>query len=241
MLMDHFRGMSAIVTGASRGIGRAIATRLCALGARVLFVARSADETAVAVCEADTNASALACDITNEHAPREILSTALKRFGRLDILVHAAGAITQETLAAANLATLDEMYRVNVRAPAALTQAALPSLCKSGGQVLFVNSSIIRAGNVAGRGGYAATKHALKAIADALRDEINLAGVRVLSIMPGTTATPAQERLHALAGKRYAPERLLQSADIAQAACDALAMPRTAEMTDVFVRPMLKP
>lgn len=241
MVMDHFRGMGAIVTGASRGIGHAIATRLCALGARVLFVARSADETAAAAGGAGPNASVLACDITDDHAPREILSTALKRFGRLDILVHAAGAITQETLAAANLATLDEMYRINVRAPVALTQAALPRLCESGGQILFVNSSIIRAADVAGRGGYAATKHALKAIADALRDEINPAGVRVVSIMPGTTATPSQERLHALAGKRYVSERLLQPEDIAQAACDALAMPRTAEMTDVFVRPMSKP
>lgn len=106
--------------------------------------------------------------------------------------------------------------------------------------MLFVSSSIIRAANLAGRGGYAATKHALKAVADSLRDEVDEHGIRVISLMPGTTATDGRERLHKAAGKPYRPERLLQPDDIARAACDVLALPPTAEVTDLHVRPMRK-
>jgi NADP-dependent 3-hydroxy acid dehydrogenase YdfG len=127
-----------------------------------------------------------------------------------------------------------------VRAPYALTQAALPALRQSQGQVLFINSTITRAANLAGRGGFAATQHALKAVADSLRDEVNESGVRVISVMAGTTATPRQERLHQLMQKPYRPDRLLQPGDVARAACGALALPRTAEITDLVVRPMLK-
>ena len=109
------------------------------------------------------------------------------------------------------------------------------------GQVLFINSTVIRAANIAGRGGYAASKQGLKAIADSLRDEVNEYGIRVISVMPGTTATDGQEKLYKIAGKPYDPGTLLQPQDIAQAACDALALPRTGEITDIYIRPMLTP
>jgi NADP-dependent 3-hydroxy acid dehydrogenase YdfG len=138
------------------------------------------------------------------------------------------------------LIDFDQAWRINVRAPYALTQAALPALKISRGQVLFVNSSIIRAANTAGRGMHAATQSALKAFSNTLRDEVNPLGIRVLSIVPGRTATPRQEQIHALAGVAYRPELLLQPDDVAELACDALLLPRTAEATDLFVRPMQK-
>ena len=239
-LAGRFDGLAAVVTGAGRGIGRAIATRLSALGSGVVFVARSADELAAATAEAGDKAVALPCDIAAAEAPRSIVDFALSRFGRLDILVHSAGVIVQERMKEADLSALDKMYGVNLRAPYALTQAALASLTRTQGQVLFVNSTITRAANIAGRGGFAATQHALKAVADSLRDEVNEDGVRVISVMAGTTATMRQERLHRVLQKPYRPERLLQADDVARAACDALAMPRTAELTDVYIRPMLK-
>jgi NADP-dependent 3-hydroxy acid dehydrogenase YdfG len=87
---------------------------------------------------------------------------------------------------------------------------------------------------------HAVAQAALKAFADSLRDEVNPYGVRVLSIVPGTTATPRQEQLHAAAGQPYRPELLLQPEDIAELACNALLLPRTAEATDLFIRPMQK-
>jgi len=234
-----FVGQCAVVTGASRGIGRAIAVRLCQLGANVMCVARSPGDLAVAAAGAGASAG-LAIDLADQDAGRRVLDFSLERFGRIDILVHAAGIMTLETMADASPAALKEMLTVNLLAPYAITKAALPELKRTQGQVLFINSSIIRAANIAGRGGYAATKHALKAVADSLRDEMNEHGVRVLSLMPGTTATDGQERLHKAAGKPYRPENLLQPEDVARAACDALALPRTAEVTDLHIRPMRK-
>jgi len=121
-----------------------------------------------------------------------------------------------------------------------LTQAALPHLIASRGQIVFVNSSIIKAANTAGRGVFAATQAALKALADSIRDEVNEVGVKVISVMPGTTATPRQEQLFATSGKEFHPEFLLQANDVAQVVCSALLLPGTAEPTDLFVRPMMK-
>jgi len=107
------------------------------------------------------------------------------------------------------------------------------------GQIVFVNSSVglIARANV---GQYAATKHALKAIADSLREEVNADGVRVLSIFPGRTATPMQELVHKMEGRVYQPERFTQPEDIAQVVINTLALPRTAEVTDISIRPFRK-
>ena len=126
---------------------------------------------------------------------------------------------------------------MNVRAPYALTQALLPALRTGSGDVVFVNSSAGAHPPAASNGAYAATKHALRALADALRAEENENGVRVLSVYPGRTAGPLQERLHELEGRAYAPERLLQPEDVAAAAMAALALPRTAEATDLHITP----
>jgi NADP-dependent 3-hydroxy acid dehydrogenase YdfG len=225
------------VTGASRGIGRAIAMRLHEAGANVVCVSRSS----ASLVSAGSATAGLALDVTEGGAGQRVVDFSLERFGRIDILVHAAGIIALETMAAAGVAALDEMISVNLRAPYLLTKAALGELARTQGQVLFVNSTVIRAANIAGRGGYAATKQALKAVADSLRDEVNEHGIRVISVMPGTTATDGQERLHRMAGKPYNPRNLLQPEDVAQTACDALALPRTAEVTDLYIRPMRKP
>ena len=128
----------------------------------------------------------------------------------------------------------------NVRAPYLLTRALLPSLRAAQGEVVFINSSAGLTAR-AGIAQYAATKHALKAIADSLREEVNPDGVRVLSVYPGRTATPLQARVHAEEGKAYLPERLVQPDDVASVVLNALTLPRSAELTDVIVRPRLKP
>ena len=104
---------------------------------------------------------------------------------------------------------------------------------------MFVNSSqgLHAKGNT---GLFAATQHALKAIADSLREEVNADGIRVLSIFPGRTATPRMKALYQAEGRPYQPELLLQAEDIAQIVLDALLLPRTAEITDIQVRPQIK-
>jgi NADP-dependent 3-hydroxy acid dehydrogenase YdfG len=137
-----------------------------------------------------------------------------------------------------SVAQLDELYRTNVRAPYGLTQVFLPLLKFRKGQIVFINSSQgLRAGS--NTGAYASTKHAVKAIADSLRDEVNVDGVRVLSVYPGRTATPTMKALYEGEGRSYEPD-LLQPDDIAQVVLNALQLPRTAEVTDIQIRPLRK-
>ena len=107
------------------------------------------------------------------------------------------------------------------------------------GQVVFVNSS---SGVTAkpSSAQYDATKHALKAIADSLRCEVNPLGIRILSVYLGKTATDMQERIHDFHGKPYRPELLLQPCDVASVVMNALSLPPTAEVTDIHIRPMIK-
>jgi NAD(P)-dependent dehydrogenase (short-subunit alcohol dehydrogenase family) len=234
-------GQAALVTGAGRGIGRAIAERLAGLGATVLCVSRTQSELDETVRLAGPRAFALALDVSVPDAVDRMLTGLQASAGKLDILVHCAGIMQAGTMEQLDLASFDRAFAINVRAPYALTRAAMVSLKRSRGQILFVNSSIVRASNTAGRGVHAAAQAALKAIADSLRDEINDSGVRVLSIMPGRTATPREEQRCAAEGRPYRPDRLLQPEDVAEVACNALLLPRTAEQTDLFMRPMRKP
>ena len=101
---------------------------------------------------------------------------------------------------------------------------------------MFMNSSIVRGGGPA-TGQFAATAHALRAIADSLRAEVNPLGVRVLSVFPGRTATPRQAMIFAREGRDYHPDALLQPADVATTVLHSLTMPASAELTDVWIRP----
>ena len=160
--------------------------------------------------------------------------------GTVGVLVHAAGVHVAGPVGRAPVAELDEQLAVNLRAPYLLTQALLPDLVAAAGDVVFVNSSAGRAAR-AGVAAYSASKHALRALADGLRDEVNPRGVRVLSVYPGRTATPGQEAIFAEEGRAYAPGLLLQPEDVAEAVAGALALPRTAEVTEIMIRPMRKP
>uniref|UniRef100_UPI00157636AE SDR family NAD(P)-dependent oxidoreductase n=1 Tax=Sphingomonas bacterium TaxID=1895847 RepID=UPI00157636AE len=214
--------------------------RLAGMGATVVCVARTASDLAETT-RAAAGCSGLCVDIAGDGAAAAMVAAVLERHGRLDLLVHAAGALSAGTVEGVPPREVERLFRVNVLAPVALTQAALPDLRRARGQIVFVNSSIVRAANLAGRSLYAATKAALRAVADGVRDEENGAGVRVVSVMPGTTATPGQAAMFAAADRPCRPERLLQADDVAQTVCSALSMPDTAELTELFVRPMLAP
>jgi short-subunit dehydrogenase len=157
----------------------------------------------------------------------------------LDILVHSAGQIHLGRLSEVTVDNFDAQYRVNLRAPFAITQRALPALQRQRGQVVFINSTAgLRA--AADNGQYSATKSGLRALADSLREEINPSGVRVVSVFVGRTATPMQKAVFAHEGREWDPTRLLQPADVAESVLGALAIPRSAELYEVHLRPMKK-
>jgi NAD(P)-dependent dehydrogenase (short-subunit alcohol dehydrogenase family) len=188
--------VTALVTGASSGIGRATAAILARSKARVALVARRQSVLEQLAMECGSHASAYPCDMTDD-AQLERLATRIQTdFAGIDILIHSSGIVKLGKTETSPVADLDAQYAANVRGPYILTQLLLPLLRAASGQIVFVNSSITRANNTAGRGSYAATHQAVHSIANALRDEVNEAGVRVTTIFPGTTATQRQIDLH---------------------------------------------
>ncbi|MEZ5333533.1 MAG: SDR family oxidoreductase [Thermoanaerobaculia bacterium] len=241
--MSSPRPLRAVVTGGSSGIGRATALRLAGPGAVLDLVGRDRErleEAGGAVEAAGGRAILHTLDLADGTAVGR-WAEALELASGLDVLVHAAGAIRLGRLAEATAEDLRLQLAVNLEAPFRLTRALLPALRLAGGQVVFVNSTSGRVPPGPGGGLYAASKHALRALADALRAEENRAGVRVLSVFPGRTATPMQEAVVAAEGGSYRPERLLQPDDVARAIVQALALPRTAEVTDIALRPHQPP
>jgi len=238
-----FRDQVAVVTGASSGIGKAIALGLVAQGATLCLVGRRLETLGAAAESAQGTPCRPLCyqiDLTLDEDIRRLAARLQHDFGYIDLLIHSAGVISLGRLESAPIEDLDRQYRTNVRAPYALTQALLPMLRLRQGQIVFINSS---AGLSAGANvsQYAVTKHALKALADSLRAEVNTEGLRVLSVYPGRTATPMQATVHEVEGKAYHPERLMQPDDVAAVVINALSLPRSAEVTDIHIRPLTKP
>jgi NADP-dependent 3-hydroxy acid dehydrogenase YdfG len=126
----------------------------------------------------------------------------------------------------------------NVESAYLLTRALLPYFVSTA-SIVFLNSSQgLQA--TGGTSQFAASMHARKAVADALRDEMNERGIRLTSIFPGRTATPRQEAIYAKNDWTYQPELLLQPEDIAELALAVLELPATAEVTDIMLRPAIK-
>lgn len=237
-----FAGQRALITGASSGIGRAIAVGLARGGAKLWVLGRSRERLEEALCAAASSAASISAheaDLSTPEGQAAAIEAVLPELDGLDILVHCAGEISLGPIATAPVEQFDRQYQVNLRAPYVLTQALLPLLRKSQGQVVFINSTAgLRANANAAQ--YSATKHGLKALADSLRDEVNRDGVRVLSVFSGRTSTPMQRAITEWEGKQWLPEYMLQPEDVAATLLHSLSLPRTAELTDISLRPFRK-
>ncbi len=236
------RDQIAVVTGAGSGIGRAIASTLGRQSAMVFLVGRTApklEETARGWARGAPAPALCPVDLSIDAGIQRLVADIEKRSDGLDVLVLAAGEHAHGSISDTPVEVFDRLWSSNVRANYVLVQKLLPMVKRRRGQIVFVNSSA-GLGARASFGQYAATKHALKALTDALRGEVNADGVRVLSVYPGRTATPTIERLCAETAQNYQPNLLLQPADVAATILSALTLPRTAELTDISVRPLAK-
>ncbi len=232
----------AVVSGASSGIGKAIALGLAEEGARLRLIGRQSTALeAVAECARSQCPEVLTyqTELTDDAEVEQLKKYLQRDCDGIDMLVHSAGIISRGPLATASVSELDRQFRTNVRAPYLLTQTLLPMLLTQRGQIVFINSSMGLT-TQANLSQYAATKHALKAIADSLRAEVNAHGLRVLSVYPGRTATPQQSVIHQAEGRPYAPHLLMQPEDIATIVIHALKTARTADVTDIIMRPFHK-
>lgn len=240
--MTSLKDKIAVITGVSSGIGKAIALGLAAKGVKTCLLGRKLETLEDVAVVARKTAPQVLCyqvDLTADQDVRKIADCIERDFVYIDILIHSAGIISFGPLESASVEDFDRQYRINVRAPYALTQALLPMLRSRQGQIVFINSSAgLNAGPNVGQ--YAATKHALKAIADSFRQEVNAEGLRVLSVYPGRTATPMQAAIFKMEGRDYRPELLMQPDDVAAVIINALTLPRSAEVTEISVRPLIK-
>lgn len=226
-------GGVALVTGASGDIGHAVGDALAGHGLHVVAVARRFDRLAD-LASRRPQVQPIAADLTIA-ADRAAVADAANGLGRLDLLVLGSGIYQRSD----DPTELERQFAANVHGPYALLQAVLPLLIASQGQVVFINSTQGLAASP-GVGQFAATQHAMRALADSLRDEVNPHGVRVASVFLGRTATTRQAAIFAKEGRAYAPERLLQPADVAGIVLTLFTLPPTAEVTNITLRPRLK-
>ncbi len=221
-----------LLTGAGSGIGAVLADRLLERGDDLVLVVRSSERAHDLRAEVP-GATVLVADLND---PTEIEALADELPERLDSVIHAAGVVDLGPVAELSTTAWQEQLAVNVVAPAVLTRIALPALRAAQGTVVFVNSG---AGLFASPdwSAYAASKHALRALADALRAEEQANGVRVASVYPGRTATPMQQRVHEQEGRDYDADAWIDPATVSGAILGVLDLGPDATVSDLTIRP----
>jgi NADP-dependent 3-hydroxy acid dehydrogenase YdfG len=231
------RAKLAIVTGASSGIGADVGQVLAAAGMQVFLIGRNPQKLASAMrrIPAGRRAGSATVDLRSLTDVRRLLRELRQRHPRIDVLVHCAGEYHRSQPGGADGEAFNLMFEVNVRAPYLITQGLAPQLERAAGQVVFLNSSIVRN---PGRGvaAYKATQHAVQGLTDSLREDMNKRGVRVSSLFPGRTATPLMRRIYRDEGKPYKPKLLLSAREVAQLVLMLTQLPPRVEITDLNVR-----
>ena len=243
-------GTVALVTGASSGIGEATALALAGEGAKVAVAARRRDRLealAEKIRGAGGEALAIEADITEEAQAKRAVEEAVARFGRLDTLVNNAGVMLLGPIADADVTEWKRMLDLNVSALMYCTNAALPHLLRAAEGEPRRVADLVNISSVAGRaarlgaGVYNASKFAVGAFSESLRQEVTRKHVRVTLIEPGMVATELQshnrpEILDQLR-KGNPVENPLQPSDIADAIVYVVTRPRHVGINEVLIRP----
>lgn len=181
----------AIVTGGSRGIGRAIAERLASDGQTVVIAYASntaeADKTVQSILEKGGQAIAVKTDVSNENAVSELFDKVEKEFGGIDVVVNSAGLMILDTIANFDLDKLDRMHRTNIRGTFVVNQQAARRV-RSGGAIINLSTSVKKL-SLPTYAGYAASKGAVDAISLVLAKELRGRDITVNAVAPGPTAT----------------------------------------------------
>src|SRR5215470_8224995 len=185
-------GRTALITGGSRGIGRATADLLARAGARVAINyvrdEASANRAIREIRDAGGEAMALAGDVSDEAVARQLVRDVVAAWGRLDILVNNAGIWDEDVAGRGDVAVWDRTYAINLRGCFLVTDAAVPHLEKHGGSIVFVSSTAGQRGE-ARHSAYAASKGALISYTKSLAAELGPRGIRVNCVAPGWVAT----------------------------------------------------
>jgi NAD(P)-dependent dehydrogenase (short-subunit alcohol dehydrogenase family) len=231
----HFRGKVALITGASQGIGLAIARALAAEGCGLVVAGRkqsTLDRAAKQLAKFSVQVLPVACDVRDEDAVAGMVAASRRKFRRLDILINNAG-VAHEGLPVSKLPIEAWLQAIdtNLTGTFLVTKAALP-LMKRGGTILN-NLSIAAKTAFPNMAGYVAAKHGALGLTKTLREELRPQGIRVIALMLGAVDTDIWESFWS-----QAPRRKMMSAEtVARAVVDALRLPDNSTVEELVIRP----
>ena len=236
-----FNNRVALITGAGRGIGKALALTLAQHGADVVLAARTkSDIDAVARQIKDMGRESLAvrADISIEKDVNFLVKRAVKKFGRIDILINNAGIGTFSSVRELAVKDFDSMWSINMRGTFLCTKAVLPAMIRQkSGDIVFI-ASLAGKNAFAGGAGYAATKWAMIGFSRCLMLEVRKHNIRVITICPGSVDTSFGDKE---LRKKVDNSAMPKPEDIARTALMALSAPRSVMVSEIDIRPTIPP
>jgi NADP-dependent 3-hydroxy acid dehydrogenase YdfG len=233
MSAKRLSGTVAVVTGAGRGIGKAIAAALAAEGVHVVLAARTAAEIENGAGEIRASgglATAIRADMTDEKQVVGLVEEALKVNGSVDILVNNAGIGVFKPVVAMQVSEFDAMWNVNMRGVFLATRAVLPSMIRTRKGAIVNIASLAGKNTFKGGAGYGATKWALRGFSGSLMLEVREHNIRVVTICPGSVDTSFSP-----GGKKGA--QITQPEDVASAVIFAVTAPERSMFSEIDLRP----
>jgi 3-oxoacyl-[acyl-carrier protein] reductase len=229
----------AIVTGAGRGIGKAVSVALARAGCRVVLAARTREQIETVQLEIISqggHALALPADLTVDEDIQRLVEATQTKWGAADILINNAGWGKRAPVVSANLTDWDQTFRLNLRAPMVLAKALLPNMIAKG------EGAVINIGSVSGKTGeangaaYSASKFGLIGFTQSLYEEVREHGIKVAVILPGFVDTPLIPP-----NRQLDRSKMIQADDIAQTVLFVLTSPATSCPVEITVRPQRTP
>lgn len=227
-------GQTAIVTGASKGIGRAIALTLAKEHMNIVLAARTRSDLQAVAEEVNTlggQALVVPADVSRGQAVEQLITQSLETFGKIDVLVNNAGMGIFAPVDELSIQDFDQMFAINMRGVFLCTRAVLPHMKKQNSGAIINISSLAGKNFFTGGSGYAATKWALNGFTKCVMLEAREYNIRVSLVCPGSVATDFSPHT----GKD--PSKILQPQDVADSVLSILKLPPNALMSEIDLRP----
>lgn len=237
-MSKSLEGKTALVTGASSGIGRAIARKLSKMGCKLVLAARERKTLELVAHELEGESICVPTDLADRAQVDVLVKEAVKKFGSIDILIENAGIYTSDTFSDMTPEAMQKMIDVNLTSIMVLSHAVLPYMKQQQSGEIMVIGSIAGVADMRDEAVYSATKHAANAFVRSLRRQVAPDGIRVGSILPGTVATELWGDIDpARIDQQVAEGEVLRPEDIAEIAAFMLQQPANVTIRELVVLP----